>query len=339
MRSLRLVRTALALFVIAHGLAQAVVPMRGLMTPGVLAGGDAMPIILYAVATVGFLVAGLGLLGLTPFRAATRPALVVASGYSLVALYRLGHPDLWLGAAIDGALLLTGLTGIYRYLPEPETHASRLRHRAAVAGAVALLAYVGYAGVLWPWHRAWGSTYEEYAMALPGDAPNRNPSLEIQHAVTINAPPSAVWPWLMQLGQDRGGFYSYDWLERAFGADIHNVTEIRQEWQQQPRAVGELLRATQRTYLGGLLGPDLGWTVTAVQPERALVLDGWGAFVLVPTADGKTRFIIRTTVSNERVPAWAAALNVIAFQVPHFIMERRMMLQIKALAERAPERA
>ena len=175
-------------------------------------------------------------------------------------------------------------------------------------------------------------------MALPGDPPNRNPSLEIQHAVTIDAPPSAVWPWLMQLGQDRGGFYSYDWLERAFGADIRNVDQIRPEWQQQPRAVGELLRATQPTYLGGLLGPDLGWTVKAVETERALVLDGWGAFVLVPTADGRTRFIIRTTVSNDRVPAWAAALNVMAFQLPHFIMERRMMLQIKALAEKAPER-
>jgi hypothetical protein len=336
MRSLRLVRTALAVLVIAHGLAQAVIPMRGLMTPAVLAGGDAMPIILYAFATLGFLVAGLGLLGLTPFTAATRPALVVASAYSLIALYRLGYPDLWLGAAIDGALLMVGLTGVYRFLPTPESGASRLRHWTAVAGAVALLGYVAYAGVLWPWHRAWGSTYEEYAMALPGDEPNRNPAMQIQHAVTIDAPPSAVWPWLMQLGQDRGGFYSYDWLERAFGVDVHNVNEIRPEWQQ--REVGELLRGTQATYLGGLFGPDVGWTVKDVQFERALVLEGWGAFVLVPTADGKTRFIIRTTISNERVPVWAATLNVMAFQVPHFIMERRMMLQIKELAEGMAER-
>ena len=154
--------------------------------------------------------------------------------------------------------------------------------------------------------------------------------------MTIDAPPSAVWPWLMQLGQDRGGFYSYDWLERAFGVDMHNVNEIRPEWQQ--REVGELLRATQPTYLGGLFGPDLGWTVKDVQFERALVLERWGAFVLVPTVDGKTRFIIRTTVSNERIPAWAAALDVMTFQLPHFIMERRMMLQIKELAEGMAER-
>jgi hypothetical protein len=336
MHSWRLVRTTLALFVIAHGLAQAVVPMRGLMTPAVLDGGDAMPIFLYAVATLGFLVAGLGLLGLAPFTAATRPMLVLASAYSLVALYRLWQPDLWLGVVIDGGLLLAGLTGIYRRLPEPARRTHRTRHAIAEVAAVMLLAYVTCAGVLWPFYRAWGSTPAEQALVLPGDRPARNPALEIQHAVTIDAPPSAVWPWLVQLGQDRGGFYSYDWLERAFGVDIHNVKEVRPEWQQ--RAAGDLLRATQPTYLGGLFGPDLGWTIKDVQFERALVLEHWGAFVLVPTGDGKTRFIIRTTVSNERIPAWAAALDVMTFQLPHFIMERRMMLQIKELAEGMAER-
>lgn len=329
----RLVRIAFAVFVIAHGLAQAVVPLRGLVPPSALTGGDAMPIVIYGVATIGFLVAGLGLLGLTPFTRATRPALVLASTYSLVALYRLGDADLWIGSAIDGALLMAGLTGVYRYLPESPSHLNRTRHAVGEVLAVGLLVYVACAGVFWPWHRAWGSTSTEQEMALPGDGPDRNPAFEIQHAVTINAPPSAVWPWLMQLGQDRGGFYSYDWLERAFGVDVRNVNEIRPEWQR--RAVGELVRATQPTYLGGLFGPDLGWTVKDVQFERALVLEYWGAFVLVPTKDGKTRFIIRTTVSNERIPAWAAGLDVVAFQLPHFIMERRMMLQIKSLAEAA----
>lgn len=75
---------------------------------------------------------------------------------------------------------------------------------------------------------------------------------ECQHAVTINAAPEAVWPWLIQLGQDRAGFYSDDFLERAFGVDVHNVTEIRPEWQQ--RKAGELVRATQKNYLGGIFG-------------------------------------------------------------------------------------
>jgi uncharacterized protein YndB with AHSA1/START domain len=170
------------------------------------------------------------------------------------------------------------------------------------------------------------------AMALPGDAPDRRPSDEIQHAVTIDAPPEAVWPWLVQLGQDRAGFYSYDWLERAAGVDIHNVLEIRAEWQ--ARQSGELVRATQPGYLGGVFGPELGWRLDDVQPGRALVLRNWGAFVLVPTADGRTRFIVRSTITNPRIPVWAAVLNMGAFELPHFIMERRMMLTIKALAER-----
>jgi hypothetical protein len=75
--------------------------------------------------------------------------------------------------------------------------------------------------------------------------------------------------------------------------------------------------------------------VNDLQVNRAMVLDYWGAFVLEPTGDGKTRFIVRTTVGHEQIPAWAAALDMMAFELPHFIMERKMMLQIKALAERS----
>lgn len=326
------IRPAYALFVIAHGLAHAVLPMRGLLDP-VSLERDLMPAILYGVAFVGFLIAGMGILSIRPFTAITRPALVVAAGWSLVAIFRLGDPGLWPGVVIDLALMFTGLTGVYQGMPEPHAHERGFKHATALAMAVGFVAYATCAGVLWSAHRTWGSTAEEHLMALPGDRPDRIPALELQHAVTIDAPPEAVWPWLVQLGQDRAGFYSYDWLERAFGVDIHNVTEIRPEWQQ--RAAGDLLRATQPTYLGGLLGPDVGWKVTRVEPGRAMVLQYWGAFVLVPTPDGKTRFIIRSTMGDKNVPAWAAALNVMTFELPHFIMERRMMLTIKRLAEQS----
>jgi hypothetical protein len=55
--------------------------------------------------------------------------------------------------------------------------------------------------------------------------------------------------------------------------------------------------------------------------------------VLQPTADGRTRFIIRTTIGHERTPVWAAVVDMLTFELPHFIMERKMMLQIKALSE------
>jgi hypothetical protein len=64
-----------------------------------------------------------------------------------------------------------------------------------------------------------------------------------------------------------------------------------------------------------------------------LVLQSWGAFVLQPTDDGRTRFIIRTKDGDPATTPWMAAMDMIAFELPHFIMERKMMLQIKALAE------
>jgi hypothetical protein len=168
-------------------------------------------------------------------------------------------------------------------------------------------------------------------MALPGDPPARDRAVEIQHAVTIDAPPDEVWAWLVQLGQDRAGFYSYDWLERAAGADVHNVLDIRDEWQSLHE--GDLVRAAPRGYLQSLFPDGPGWTVKYVAPGRALVLENWGAFVLAPTASGETRFIIRSTISSRRIPVWASVLNLVTFQLPHFIMQRRMMLTIKALAE------
>ena len=172
-------------------------------------------------------------------------------------------------------------------------------------------------------------------MALPGDREPRTPRFEILHAVTVAAPPSDVWEWLVQVGHDRAGFYSYDWLERLFWADIHNVTEIRPEWQS--RHAGDRVYAVQTDYLGGMFGRRPGWSVTLAEPGRALVLENWGAFVLLPASNGGTRFLIRSTISHERLPVWAAALNLAAFELPHFIMQRKMMLTIKSLAERSHE--
>jgi hypothetical protein len=315
--------------VIAHGLSHAVLPMRGSFAPALLID-DWGPVVLYAVGMFGFVAAGLGLLGLRPLDKAISPVLVLASGLSLVAIVRFGDPTLWFGAACDVALLLTGLWRAYGGWPQHPAH-GRIWHAAGLMAGFGLLLYVGTAAFLYPWHRTWGSTSDELRMSLPGDPAVRDVGLEVQHAVTIDAPAVDVWAWLVQLGQDRAGFYSYDWLERAFGANIRNVKEIRSEWQ--ARDVGDFVPATQRDYLGGAFGSDLGWTVKAMQPQRALVLENWGAFVLMPTADGNTRFIIRSTISNREIPIWASALNMITFQLPHFIMQRRMMLTIKELAE------
>jgi hypothetical protein len=326
--SLAVVRV-LGWLVIAHGVSHAVLPLRGSLAPGMLID-DWIPVGLYAVGMTGFVGAGLGLLGLRPLDRAISPLLVLSSGLSLVAIARFADPTLWFGAACDVVLFLAGLWRAYGGWPEHPTH-GRIWHVAGLGGGFALLLYVALTTIVYPIHQTWGSTRAELMMPLPGDPAARQPALELQHAVTIDATPGEVWKWLVQLGQDRAGFYSYDWLERMAGDDVHNVREVRAEWQH--REAGDFVPAAQRGYLGGLFGDQPGWAVTAVEPERAMVLKGWGAFVLLPTGDGRTRFIIRSTTSNSRIPVWASALNLMAFELPHFIMQRRMMLTIKALSE------
>jgi uncharacterized protein YndB with AHSA1/START domain len=321
---------ALGWIAIAHGLSQAVLPLRGSLAPAYDIN-DWMPFVLYAVSMVGFVAAGLGLLGLRPMTVAISPLLVLSSALSLVAIQRLGHADLWFGGMLDVVFFVLGLWRGYAGWPVTGRQHGHVRHVLGLACAFAFLGYVAVATTLWPWHRTWGATRDEIAMTLPGDGVVRNRALEIQHGVTIDAPPERVWEWLVQLGQDRAGFYSYDVLERALGADIHNIAEIRQEWQH--REVGEFVPATQPGYLWGLFGRQPGWRISALEPGRAIVLENWGAFVLLPTSDGATRFIIRSTISKTTIPAWAAALEFMTFEIPHFIMERRMMLTIKRLAE------
>lgn len=291
--------------------------------------GDWMPAALYSVSMVGFVAAGLGLLGMRPLDRVTSPLLVLASAESLVALFVLGDPSLWVGAVVNAALFVLGVWRGYAGWPSHPSH-HPFWHVAGITAGFALISYVGVVAFSYPGHRAWGSTRDELAMALPGDPERRDRALEVQHAVTIAAPAEDVWVWLVQLGQDRAGFYSYDWLERAFGLGIRNATEVRNEWQSLQS--GDVIRATPPNYLGGLVR-EVAWTVGQVAPERALVLEDRGAFVLRPLDDERTRLIIRSTMGRRDRSVWLSAVNFAGFQLPHFIMQRRMMLTIKALAE------
>jgi hypothetical protein len=82
--------------------------------------------------------------------------------------------------------------------------------------------------VLRPWYNSWGVTEEEAARSLPGDELVPDPRLGYTRAITIQAPPERVWPWLIQIGQGRGGLYSYDGLENLVGCDIHSAEHTSQ---------------------------------------------------------------------------------------------------------------
>ena len=327
-------RVLLGLLLVVQGLGHGVLPLRG---AGAGPGGltTTLLVILPAIAIPGFIAAGFGVLGLRPFRARVALLTHLSALASLSALVLMGDPGLWPGVAID----LIAAASVSPVLQERtvDTSAAAARRpltRLVVEGAtMAFFLYVATATILWPWHRDWGVTRAEQAMALPGDRAPRLQDFEVTHGVTIDAPPETVWPWLAQIGQDRAGFYSYDWLERLFLVDITNADELRPEWGS--RKVGDFVRATQPDYLGGALGSQLGWYVTEVQPNRALVLHYWGAFVLLPDRPNRTRLIVRSTMSDPEIPVWAGALAFTLFELPHFIMERRMLLGIKERAERA----
>ena len=96
----------------------------------------------------------------------------------------------------------------------------------AVVGASLVAAAGAYRLVARPWHLRWGATDAELARRWPGDELLPRPRTRAVRALTIAAPPERVWPWIMQVGRDRGGFYSYTWLENLIGADIHNVDRL-----------------------------------------------------------------------------------------------------------------
>jgi hypothetical protein len=180
----------------------------------------------------------------------------------------------------------------------------------------------------------WGATTEEIESALPGDDLVAHPDLTSTRAITIEAGADAVWPWIAQLGQGRGGFYSYDALENLVGCNIHSADRIVAEWQS--IEVGDVVS----------LHPDVGLVVAVVQQGRALVLRGgvpvagapapydstW-AFVLRERADGTSRLVVRERYGYAR--RWAAVL-IEPTALISFVMTRRMLCGIKERAERAP---
>lgn len=198
----------------------------------------------------------------------------------------------------------------------------------ALGGAIAVAAMLARGRYL-----RWGATPAEVAMALPGDDLVPAADISATRAVTVGAGAEAVWPWVAQLGQGRGGFYSYDFLENLAGCDMHSAERIVPEWQR--IAVGDEVR----------LHPEVALVVAAVEPGRALVLRGgvpmgampppydftW-AFVLRDEPGGATRLVVRERYGYTR--RWSALL-VEPVQLVSFIMSRRMLRGIRDRAERA----
>lgn len=182
--------------------------------------------------------------------------------------------------------------------------------------------------LLTPWMDRYGATDAELVAAFPGDELVPNPASFVNRAITIHANPEEIYPWLIQLDAEKGGWYSYDWLEtNLLGCPMVNADRIHPEWQD--RLVGDEVRMCP-----GDSGPP-PYTVVQLHPNQAMVLghqeDGeWVdlyQFVIAPQADGSSRLILRT-----RTMMAGGLWDLIHPGV--FIMERGMLHGIKERAER-----
>ena len=188
-----------------------------------------------------------------------------------------------------------------------------------------------------------GATCAERRVTLPGDEIVAGAKSASTMAITIDAPPSEVWPWLVQMGCDRAGFYSWDRLDNG---GRPSATEIHPEWQ--GLEVGDRVLST----------PDgRGWfTVERLEPERVLVLrasidvggrrpfngsgptprlfsDGVWTFVLEELPEGRTRVVVRVHgVVRPRLVLGTA--NLIFWDPAHVVMQVRQLRNLKRRAEK-----
>jgi hypothetical protein len=195
--------------------------------------------------------------------------------------------------------------------------------------------YVVLGRLLRPWYARWGASDEEALRPLAGDELVPDPVAQSTWAVNIAAPPDRVWPWLVQMGQDRAGFYTYEWFEnRLLRLHIHSADRIVPEWQQ--LHVGDRLWFYPENYP---IKPRSGPRVVTIDSNHALVLchqvtgdaetcPGTWQFVLEPAGMNTTRLILRSR-SRRSPTTWFDTLAEPAY----FLMTRGMLLGIKQRVE------
>jgi hypothetical protein len=216
----------------------------------------------------------------------------------------------------------------------------------SVTAALSIAVLVVFRPLLRGWYLHWGATESEAARQLPGDELVPHPRVKYTRGITIEATPDRIWPWLVQMGQGKGGLYSYEQLENLAGCDIHNADRILPQFQN--IKVGDQVK----------LGPQgyPAFKVIRVHPQEALVLaaadvipephdkklpdplpeeytlSNW-VFYLNPITAHSTRLLIRGWLDYEP-NSWKNWLIWRALTEPlAFVMERKMLHEIKKRAE------
>jgi hypothetical protein len=185
--------------------------------------------------------------------------------------------------------------------------------------AIFILFLAVYHFTFYPWMNQWGLTNAQAGMALPGDGTEAGTVIASTRGVTIHAPAAVVWQWLVQVGQDQAGFYSNDWLENLFLADIHNNNALHPEWQSHQK--GDAVFGAG----GAIYQRNYTWSTPAFQDGKMLYL--WGPLVVLPLDEQSSLLLARSYAKSETF------INEITYGWIHFVMERGMLLGIKTRAE------
>ncbi len=209
-------------------------------------------------------------------------------------------------------------------------------------GALQVGGTLVFSPVIRNWYNRWGATDDEVNRTLPGDDLVPAPLLGYTHALTIHAPAARIWPWLAQMGQGRGGLYSYDGLENLAGCKIHSLEHINPELQN-PQ-VGDLIRLGPQGYpcfAVASINPGQALILISADPqtgqavqhtphaEKGYSIATW-QFVLAPEDVATTRLLVRQRLSYSPDIKWIWRLT----EPVGFVMERKMMLGIRQRVER-----
>ena len=213
-----------------------------------------------------------------------------------------------------------------------------------VLGGVA--AAVIYLERIRPWHLQWGAKKEEVQSTYPGDDLILTPRIDATHAITIEAAPDDIWPWIAQIGQGRGGFYTYDWIENMMGLQIKSADQVLPQYQDvkvgdiiplEPGGGGPPVLDVEKYHyllLGGKMDAQTEGIFRVNDPTPGAYMSVTWLFYLDPVSNNQTRLIERFRVDwyPQNAKNW---LMYHAFLEPGaFIMERGMLQGIKKRAEK-----
>jgi hypothetical protein len=210
-------------------------------------------------------------------------------------------------------------------------------------GGAAAMAFDLLTPFLRPIRNHWGLDESTAARAYPGDERIAQPRWSWTHGIEIDAPPAQVWPWVAQIGADRGGFYSYQWLENLVGCDVNNAETVHPEWELRegdtivlhPKSLGlPVVQVERGRFVLAHGAPD----EEAQRSGKPWVAASW-LFFLEPLEGDRTRLIsrFRSACSDDLATRLAAGPYVT--ESIGFVMDRRMLLGVKERVERRARQA